>query len=132
MRLYDLANAIMEKFAPISKQDNATLQKDVVTEYAKVNTSLQDKITRNQMEKDKKAADPNYVPQLQSLTALEKAIKFCEQWWFRYILAFASVFIIRAIQNWLSSAPGDGDEDGDEEMDEYQSYLEWKRFNKRN
>jgi hypothetical protein len=46
-------------------------------------------------------------------------------------LAFASVFIIRMIQNWLSSTPGGEDDEEGDEMDEYQSYLEWKRFSSR-
>lgn len=127
MRLYDVANILIEKFSPLPKKDAMELQNEAALNYHKVLKGLEDKETFNAAEIQKKEENADYELHLKKLNLFEKVIKFSEQWWFKYILALVCIFLVKSVQNFILSDPGnDSDEGG--EADEFAEFMRFKRL----
>jgi hypothetical protein len=125
MRPYDVLHGIVEKFTPIPKSEASQLQTEAVNEYHKVKKDY-DEIVAHNIAEDKKANDDvTYSPQYKRVNIKHKIIRFCEQWWVRYIMSILFIFLLRGIQNWLTAAPESEKED---EMDVFQEFLKFKRM----
>ena len=59
-----------------------------------------------------------------------KAIDIMEQWWVRYLIAIAFIFIVpkvKAIINGEVNGGGDDDEEEDNDFKDFSQYLKFKR-----
>ena len=126
MRPYDMLHGVVEKFTPIPKSEAAALQTQAVTEYHKIKKEWEEILSHNSEEAKKAADDANYLPQYKPLKLKHKLVSFFERWYVQYAMAVLFIFLIRAIQRWLTDAP---ESEKDDEMDVFQEFLKFKRMN---
>lgn len=136
MRIYQLFHAIVDKFVPMEEQSKLELQSGALAWYNQHKDNLAVIAAKNKEAAEYNEAhknDPDFIPKPIVKPAMkDKIFELLEQWWVRYLIAIAFIFIVpkvKAIINGEGSAPGDDDEE-DDEGDDFEEYMKYRRFKK--
>lgn len=137
MRIYQLFHAIIEKFVPMDDKSKLELQNGAVTSYDKIKVeseNIKEQIVKAQEynEKNKKKIEAGEMEKMPSpqLKLKHKAIDLLEQWWIRYIIATAFIFIVPYVKNWINGEMHRMEDGPGEGADDFQAFLEFRRYQK--
>ncbi|MFT3679200.1 MAG: hypothetical protein QM791_02940 [Ferruginibacter sp.] len=133
MRVYQLGNALAEKFVPMDKSEQDGLKLEAIKAY----TTVLDEITYIELENQKiledntkKANDVDFVPKpLLKMQMKHQAIKFLENWWVRYCIAALYIYLvpkIKAFINGESDTPSPEDEQASQ-FEQYRAFMDFQR-----
>lgn len=131
MRIYQLLQALVEKFVPMDAQSNNELSVDAVNFYNAIKEERLLIIKENQLAIEqnlKHVNDKDFTPIAIRVPSLKhKIVGYLEQWWVRYIIAILFIYLVPAISRFISGGNDDGEEYEDDDM---KNYMEFKRFKK--
>ena len=136
MRIYELFHAIVDKFVPMDQNTKLELQAGALTWYNKQRESQaildaknKEIVARNDAGRDKEGFEPEA---LLKPTMKDKIFQLLEQWWVRYIIAIAFIFIVPKVKAIINGETSGGDDDDDEEDDgdDFAAFMQYRRFKK--
>lgn len=136
MKIYQLLDALNERFVPMDSDTRLDLKIKSSEEYGKSVSALEnkksliEKNTKFNLENSEKIEAGEIQPlPIPKLSIKDNVIQILEQWYMRYALAIAFIFLVPKIKSIMEGKKEDLQEF--DETDSYEDYLEFKRFKNR-